>query len=206
MLAKSNLVEQVTTERETGMVQGLLLFCTKLVLPSCSENSYFSLFHRPAGTPKWDDGNQTGLGSRGALQVPPRHARPEEGAAGAVHPAVRRPGCLPPESPSLLSALPRRGLTAILPHHRWSLAAARAGRACSSFMSTASAPTAAAPSSATAGAADRLRRAGLGPCFPSRAPWGRPGGRGPPRRQETRPALGRLLPVGGCRWWGAVAW
>lgn len=193
-------------ERETGMVQGPLLFCPELVVPSCSENSYFSLFHHPSGTLKWDDGDQTGRGRRGALQVPPRHACPEEGAAGAVHPTVWWLGRLPPQPLSLLSALPRRGLTAILPHHRWSLATARACCACNLFMSTALAPTAAAPSSAMARAVNRPRRAGLGPRFPSQAPRGRLEGWGLSWHQGTRLAMGPLPLVAGCRRWGAVAW
>lgn len=182
------------------MVQGLLPFCTNLIVLSRSETSYFSLSHRPAGTPKRDDGHQGGRGGRGALRVPPRHACPGEGPTGAVHP--RTPTPAPP--PSLLSALPRRGPAAVLPRHRWSPAGG--GRACRSFTSTASAPTAAAPSSATAGAADRLRWARLGPRFPGRAPQGRPAGRGPPRHQGTRPTLGRPPPAAGRGRWGAVAW
>lgn len=79
------------------MVQGLLPFCTKLTVLSRSETSYFSLSHRPAGTPKQDDGHQGGRGRRGALRVPPRHACPGEGPTGAVHPRTPAPG--PPVSP-----------------------------------------------------------------------------------------------------------
>lgn len=103
------------------MVQGLLPFCTKLTVLSRSETSYFSLSHRPAGTPKQDDGHQGGRGRRGALRVPPRHACPGEGPTGAVHPRTPAPGpprlssapCLggawPPSCPTTDGGRPRPG-------------------------------------------------------------------------------------------------
>lgn len=98
-----------------------------------------------------------------------------------------------------LSSVPSRPV-----HQRWSLAAARGGRLCHTFMSTASAPTAAVPSSAVAGATSGPMWASLGSCFLSRVPWTGAGGRGQPRRVETRLTPSHRPLLSGCRRWRAV--
>lgn len=128
---------------------------------------------------------------RGALPGP--HTMP-------MYPTAQRLGThsLSPRLPRLSSA-PSRPV-----RQRWSLAAARGGRLCHTFMSTASAPTAVVPSSTVAGATSGLMRASLGSCFPSRAPWTGEGGRGQPRRVGTRLTPSHRALLAGRRQWRAV--
>lgn len=174
------------------MVQGQLLFCTWLVVPA--QKTVISPFY----TVQLGHGNGTAVirqdGAGGVLCRSPLCLRR---GRGRWHSAPHSAAATSPEPQSPPSALPQQGLAATLPHHTWRPAAARGGHVCRSSTSPASAPTAAALSSAMAAAAGRLRLAEMGPCFPSSAPEGRPGGRGLPWCQATRPALGLLQVAGG---------